>query len=429
MTDSLNRRTFLGTSAVAAAGLSAVGNLVQANDKKEPKTITVGVMGLSRGRALGGTFAKTPGVVVKYACDIDKNRAAAGAKYFNKINAGKTTPITELQQLLDDKEVDALVCAAPNHWHAPATILACNAGKHVYVEKPCSHNAAEGEMMVAAARKHHRCVQMGTQRRSAPTAMAAIKELHDGVIGRVFSARSFYHNARGTIGKGKLAKVPEHVNYDLWQGPAPRRPYVDNLVHYNWHWRWHWGNGELGNNGVHSLDLCRWGMQVDYPTQISSGGGRYRFDDDQETPDTHVVSYEFGDQGQITWQCQSNSRHKAPFVVFFGEKGSMEIDGRAGYVIYNPKHKAIKKVSSQTAGEPEHVANFIDAIRANDYKSLNQEIESGHMSTMLCHLGNIAQRTGRTINCNSKNGHIIGDDDAIKKYWAREYEKGWEPKV
>lgn len=429
----LDRRTFLGTSAIAAAGagLSAAGSLTQTDDKinKELKTVTIGVMGLSRGRNLGGTFAKTPGVVIKYACDIDKNRAEAGAKYFNKINPGKTTAITELQQLLDDKEVDALVCAAPNHWHAPATILGCHAGKHVYVEKPCSHNAAEGEMMVAAARKHKRCVQMGTQRRSSPSVIAGIKELHDGVIGRVFSARSFYHNARGPIGTGKPAKVPEHVNYDLWQGPAPRRPYVDNLVHYNWHWRWHWGNGELGNNGVHSLDLCRWGMKVDFPTQISSGGGRYRFDDDQETPDTHVVSFEFGDTGQITWQCQSNSRNNAPFVIFFGEKGSLEMDGRGGYVIYNEKRKEIKKSASTQVGETEHVANFIDAVRANDHTSLNQEIESGHTSTMMCHLGNIAQRTGRTINCDPKNGHIIGDDEAMKKFWGREYEPGWEPKI
>ena len=432
MTDSLNRRTFLGTSAVAAAGLTVIGSAVNAEESaadKKLKTVTVGVMGLKRGGALGATFAKTPGVVIKYACDIDKGRAEKGAKSFNKINPDKTTAITELQQLLDDKEVDVLVCAAPNHWHAPATILGCNAGKHVYVEKPCSHNAAEGEMMVASARKHKRCVQMGTQRRSSPSMMAGIKELHDGVIGRVFSARSFYHSARGTIGKGKPAEVPEGYNYELWQGPAPRRPYVDNLVHYNWHWRWHWGNGELGNNGVHSLDLCRWGMQVDYPTQVSSGGGRYRFDDDQETPDTHVVSYEFGDKGQITWQCQSNSRHDAPFVVFFGEKGSLEMDGSGGYVIYNEKRKEVKRSKDNQRGETEHVANFIDAVRKNDHTSLNQEIESGHISTMLCHLGNIAQRTGRTINCDTQNGHIVGDDEAMKTYWGREYEPGWEPKV
>ncbi len=194
------------------------------------------------------------------------------------------------------KAVDALVIATCNHWHAPAAILACAAGKHVYVEKPCSHNPREGEMMVAAARKHRRLVQMGNQRRSMPAAIEAIAQLRSGVIGRVYYAQSWYLNTRPSIGAGKSAPVPEGLDYDLWQGPVPRRPFKSNYLHYNWHWFWHWGNGELGNNGVHAVDTCRWGLGVDYPVQATSVGGRFCHEDDQETPDTNVATFRFADR-------------------------------------------------------------------------------------------------------------------------------------
>jgi predicted dehydrogenase len=224
-----------------------------------------------------------------------------------------------------------LICAAPNHWHAPSTILACSANKHVYVEKPCCHNPREGELMIEAARKHNRAVQMGSQRRSGPGTIQAIKALHEGVIGRVYLARSWYNNRRGPIGKGKPTAAPKHLEYDLWQGPAPRVPYMDNRVHYNWHWFWHWGNGELGNNGIHTLDLCRWGLAVDYPIRVTSSGNRYHWNDDQQTPDTHTVCFEFKGKKQISWQGKSCNRHRGSFVTFYGTDGTLDLRFRAPF--------------------------------------------------------------------------------------------------
>ncbi|MEK6235435.1 MAG: Gfo/Idh/MocA family oxidoreductase, partial [Planctomycetales bacterium] len=362
-----------------------------------------------------------------YVCDVDKNRAESCAAQVNEGGGRKTTPITDFRRILDDADVDALVCAAPNHWHAPATILACSAGKHVYVEKPCSHNPREGELMVQAARKHKRAVQMGTQRRSGEMFTEAVQAMREGVIGRVYCARAYYHNARGSIGNGKPAGVPGHIDYELWQGPAPRKPYQSNVVHYNWHWFWHWGNGELGNNGVHTLDLCRWGMGVDYPTRVTSSGGRYRWEDDQQTPDTHVVAFEFEDRKTITWQGLSCNRHNsAGMVTFYGENGTLAM-GDGGYTIYDARYKEVKK-SSGNRGDKEHMENFLAAIRTDKPLSLNAEIEKGHKSTLLCHLGNISQRTGRALTCDPTDGRIQNDKEAMQ-LWSREYAKGWEPKV
>ena len=384
-------------------------------------------MGLSRGRSLAVGFAKQPGVELKYVCDVDSQRAEAGARSVAEASGQTPQPIGDFRKILDDPEVDVLVCAAPNHWHAPATILGCQAGKHVYVEKPCSHNPAEGEMMLQAARKHNRCVQMGSQRRSSPTMMQAIELLREGVIGRVYQSRSWYNSARGPLGIGKPAEVPANIDYELWQGPAPRTPYLDNRLHYNWHWFWHWGNGELGNNGVHALDLCRWGLEADFPVRVTSSGGRYRFEDDQQTPDTHTVCFEFPDGKMATWSGLSCNRHKHGFVAYYGENGTMAVDARCGFVIYDDKDKEVR-TEKGVMDDADHFKNFLEAIRSDKPESLNAEIEIGYRSTLLCHLGNIAQRTGRTLTCSADNGHIIGDEKAMG-YWKREYAPGWEPHV
>jgi predicted dehydrogenase len=338
--------------------------------------------------------------------------------------------VKDFRHMLDDPEVDALVCAAPNHWHAPASILACSAGKHAYVEKPCSHNPREGELLVEAARKNKRCVQMGNQRRSGDKITEAMTLLHEGRLGRVYYSRSWYAANRGPIGTGTPAEVPPNVDYDLWQGPAPRQPFTSNRLHYNWHWVWHYGNGELGNNGIHSIDLSRWGLQVDYPTRVVSSGGRYVFDDDQQTADSHIVSFEFPGEKQIIWECLSCNRYGLDGsgfgATFHGEKGTLKLS-EWGYKVFDDKGKETIDVPGTDASTT-HVENFIAAIRANDPTKLHSEIEQGHKSTLLCHLGNIALRTGDSLKCDPGNGHILNSDEG-RKLWSRDYEPGWEPKV
>jgi predicted dehydrogenase len=424
-----SRRSFLGSAAVAAAATSTL-TATSAKASSPAEKVVVGVMGVSRGAALAQIYASLPDVEVKYVCDTDKNRL----NLFRETLAGKVNyevkAVTDFRNILDDADVDALVCAAPNHWHAPASILACSAGKHAYVEKPCCHNPREGELLIEAARKNNRCVQMGNQRRSGAKLAEAMKLLHEGTIGRVYYSRSWYAATRGSIGTGTPAEVPPHIDYELWQGPAPRQPYTSNRLHYNWHWNWVYGNGELGNNGIHSIDLSRWGLGVDYPTRVVSSGGRYVFNDDQTTADTHVVSFEFPDEKQIVWECLSCNRYGMDGsgfgATFHGEKGTLKMH-EWGYKIFDDKNKEIASVDGAD-GLKAHIENFITAIRANDPKLLNSDIEEGHKSTLLCHLGNIAHRTGDSLKCDPTNGHVLNNEAAMT-LWTREYEPGWEPRV
>lgn len=283
---------------------------------------------------------------------------------------------------------------------------------------------------------------MGNQRRSWPNVVAAIKELHAGVIGRPYFAKTWYSNNRTSIGKGKEIEPPSWLNYDLWQGPAPRRPYRDNLIHYNWHWFWNWGTGESLNNGTHTVDLARWGLGVEYPVRVTSAGGRYRYDDDWETPDTQVINLEFDNRSAITWEgrsCNGRSVEGNPVgVVFYGETGSLQIESGNSYKIYDLKNVLVKEVKNdrvvdaRNVADPAqeldalHIQNFFDGIRQS--AKLNSDILSGHQSTLLLQLGNIALRTGHTLNIDPKNGHILNDQEAMK-LWTREYQPGWEPKV
>lgn len=429
MSDLVSRRNFLGTSAAAATFLSAAPAFAQ-RDALPSRKVTVGVMGLQRGMALAQSFASRPGVELKYVCDVDETRAGKAKDYFDRETQQRPQAIMDFHQILDDPEVDALICAAPNHWHAPATILACAAGKHVYVEKPCSHNPWEGETMVAAARKYDRAVQMGSQRRSIPGYIEAVQKLHAGVIGNVYLSRSWYNNLRPPIGHGKEAPVPSTLNYELWQGPAPRQPYVDNRLPYNWHWFWTYGNGELGNNGVHTLDVSRWGLGVEFPVSVVSSGGRYAHDDDWETPDTNNVTFEFAEGKQVTWQGLSCNKHKdgpTAFISFYGTNGAMEMDAAGGYKIFDINDKLIDEHKDKLTHDP-HIQNFIDAIRSGKHQELNAEIEIGHRSTLLCHLGNIAYRKQRMLKINPENGKIVDDEDAMT-LWQRDYEPGWAPQV
>ena len=443
------RREFIkkAGSCVAAVSLGGIlpgfsarsyRNIIGANEK-----ILAAGMGVnSRGYAVATNFAAQKNAEILYICDVDSRAAEKCIGAVEKIQQKRPLAAPDFRKALEDKNLDVLIVTAPDHWHAPAAILACAAGKHVYLEKPCSHNPAEGEMVVQAAKKYNRVLQMGNQRRSWPNVVAAIAELHGGVIGRPYFAKTWYTNNRPSIGKGKLTEVPSWLNYELWQGPAPRRAYKDNLIHYNWHWFWNWGTGESLNNGTHMVDLARWGLQVDYPTRVSSAGGRYRYEDDWETPDTQVINIEFDNKSAITWEGRScNGRtieNSSVGVMFYGEEGSLLIESGNSYKIYDLKNKLVKEVknnynidarnTSDPAQELDalHIQNFFDGIKKGT--KVNSDILSGHQSTLLVQLGNIAQRSGRTLNIDPKNGHILNDKEALK-YWSREYQPGWEPKV
>jgi len=413
---------------VLGSGLCAASGAVSLRAAGASQKLVLGVMGANgRGNDLARGFVALPDVEIGYVCDVDERAAAKGVAAVKDKQPSPPKVVNDFRRILEDKAVDALVIATPDHWHGPAAILACAAGKHVYVEKPASHNPREGELMVAAARKHGRVVQVGTQRRSMPAVVEAIEKLRAGAIGRVLFSRSWYNSTRGSIGRGKPVAVPPWLDYTLWQGPAPERPYRDNVIHYNWHWFWHWGTGELGNNGIHGLDLCRWGLGVDCPRRVSAGGGRYHFDDDQETPDTHVVTFDFGDKA-ISWEGRSCQRHGyegSMFgAAFYGDQGTLVIDGN-GYKLFDAQDKEAGKFPGSGSDAP-HLQNFLDAIRSG--ARLNAPIEEGHKSTLLCHLGNIAYRTGHVLNLDPKSGLITGDK-AAAALWRREYRPGWEPKV
>jgi len=383
------------------------------------------VIGLNRGMAHVAAILGSKSAKLSYICDVDKNRLDARMKGLESQKVEKLpTPIGDFRRMLDDPKLNAVFIATCNHWHAPAAILACTAGKHVYVEKPGSHNAHEGELLVAAARKNKRTVQMGNQRRTWTACREAVQKLREGAIGKVLYARCWYDNKRESIGKGKPAPVPEGLDYSLWQGPAPERPYKDNLIPYNWHWHWHYGGGELANNGIHALDVARWGLGVDYPTTVSFVGGRYHYDDDQETPDTGAAVFHFGSVG-CTWEassCHPRKEEKHSFVIFYGSEGTLHIDD-AGYNVYDMDGKKTGE-GKGNGGEKDHIQNFLDCIRSGEKP--NSEIEEGQKSTLLCHLGNISYRTGRVIHFDPQSRKIVGDKDT-ETYWKREYRPGWEP--
>ncbi len=438
MNHTLSRRQFLKHSAVVTTAMAVPWRVFGASASPNAKLV-VAIMGCnSRGMAHIKGMLAAPNVEIAYICDVDERAVAKGIKAATAKQGKEPKGAKDIRKVLEDKSVDAISIATPNHWHAIATIMACAAGKHVYVEKPGSHDPYESELMVAAARKYKRVVQMGNQRRSMPGIIEGIHKVRNGAIGRVLTARCWYTRFRPSIGIGKVAPVPSWLDYDLWQGPAPERPYKDNLIHYNWHWFWHWGNGELGNNAVHALDVARWGLGVDAPPRrVTWGGGRYLCKDDQETPDTGVATFDFGDK-LITWEQSSSHDRKAEtqaFVSFYGEGGTLSIAGQ-GYKLYDKKGKEIGgwKVTggegdtvTGPGGEDEHFANFVSCVRNGG--TPNSEIAEGQKSTMLCHYANMAVRTAQTITIDPRNGKVIGNFAAMRLWRRDEYRRGWEPKV
>lgn len=437
-----SRRDFIRNAALAGAGLTVAPNVFAFNHSPNEKVV-VGIMGTnSRGAFLAKTFANLPNVEVGFICDPDANVLAKTIANIEKQTGKKPQGFTDIRKLLEQKDLDGLAVSAPDHWHTPASIMALQAGKNVYVEKPCSHNPREGELLVEATNKYQKLVQMGSQRRTFDNVNDMIAKLHNGIIGRVYFARGWYVNNRKSIGKGKIVAPPSHLNFDLWQGPAPRREYKDNLVHYNWHWNWHWGTGEALNNGTHELDVIRWGLGVDFPTQVVSAGGRFHFQDDWETPDTQTITFNFPNNTACTWEGRScngyNSEGSGRGVIFYGEKGTVVYGGANSYKVFDGDNKLVSEVKDSTPFDPKnavsptekldglHLKNFCEAIRGKE--KINAPILEGHKSTLLPQLGNIAYRVGRVLTCDPKNGHILNDKEAMK-LWTREYAKGWEIKV
>lgn len=399
-------------------------NLLLGQAKGANSRFRVGVMGLGRGKGHIRAYLDVPNTEIAYVCDVDENRLLTGANTMKGKQEKEPEKVTDFRRILDDPNIDALSIAAPNFWHAPATIMACKAGKHVYVEKPGSYNPEEALKMAQVAEDHQRKVQMGTQRRSYPAMIEGVEKLRGGVIGTLRFAKCWYRNTRPSLGKGKVGTPPPELNWELWQGPVPEQPYKDNLVHYNWHWHWMYGGGEMANNGVHALDVARWALGVDYPNRITYTGGRYRYDDDQETPDTSSAVFEYGNMN-MTWEntsCHRRNPESLGFVNVYGDGGMMSFSS-SNYTIYDEKGKEVEKNVEKPSDVP-HFTNFANAIREGE--TLNQPIGDAQISAMLCHLANIAYRTTGSVDVDAETGKIPGNE-AANRLWAREaYRTGWE---
>ena len=435
-----NRRSFIKKTALAGAGLTmgmpAFGNVLGANDQ-----VNVAVFGTnSRGNYLAHTFAGAKNCKVVGIGDVDTRAIEQGQQSVMDVTGQKPTGGQDFRRFLDDPDIQAVVIATPDHWHAPMAIMALDAGKHVYVEKPCSQNPAEGEMLVAKQQASGLKVQMGNQTRSSVSLNRIINEIHDGLIGKAYAAKAWYANNRGPIGDHNFGPVPEWLDWELWQGPAPRQEFDSLLVHYNWHWFWKYGTGELLNNGTHEIDMCRWALQVEYPSLVTSSGGRFHFDDAWEAYDTQLASFEFAGEKQIHWDGRSCNGmplyDRGRGAIVYGTEGTVLMD-REGYVVYDLNGNEVRheqelgdNVSMNTTGggnlDEMHIANFISGINSDE--RLNSDIVSARPSVLICHLGNMAQRVGEVLHIDPETGKPQ-NSEAASQLWQREYEEGWKPQV
>jgi predicted dehydrogenase len=420
----MNRRYFIG-SAVAAA--SVVRRAYPASDK-----VNLAIMGVrGRGRNLTGVFAQLPDAEISCFCEVDPRVVSRAAKILQ--DAGRPQPkvITDIRRALDDKSIDAVVIATPDHWHAPATILACDAGKDVYVEKPASHNLREGRLMIEAARRRKRIVQLGTQARSRASTQRAIEIVRSGRIGKVLAAKAWDVQLRDNIGHKPDTPVPAGVDYDTWTGAAPALPFNENRFHYTWHWNWNYGTGDAGNDGVHQIDMARWALGVDAPTDVGGWGGKMFFDDDQQTPDTINVTYRYPGSKMLMFEMRIWNPYgmdgQDNGVAVYGTEGMVHIgrwERAWGYKIFDSKGKLVTK-EEDPKDDPHgdtHGRNFIDCVKSR--QAPNAEIEIGHTSSLHSHLANILTRTGRNFKFDPKTETIPGDPEA-NKLLRREYRKHW----
>jgi predicted dehydrogenase len=439
----LSRRDFVGSMAAGAAGLAVTtsaksyAQIMGANER-----VNFAVIGTNSraGAHLSALHNNQKDARLAYACDVDSTILDKFTGHATKAMGDAPKQQKDFRKVLESKDVDVITIATPDHWHAPIAILGLAAGKHVYVEKPCSHNPEEGLMLIAAQKRYGKLCQMGSQQRSSPHTIEIVGKIHDGLIGRAYWAETWYANRREPIGIGKVVAVPATLDWDLWQGPAPRTDYKDNIHPYNWHWIKRWGTGETLNNGTHEVDVARWALGAEYPKSVTATGGRYVAKDDWEFYDTLDTTFEYPDQ-MITWKCDCSSG-KTTFnrdrgVMVHGTEGSVLID-RAGYEVYDRKDKMTASyhvpghaatASTDTVGADSmtdaHFLNLINAIRVGE--KLRQPIAQGNVAVTILQYSNIAYFTGRKLNLDAA-GKITGDREA-EAMTRRTYEKGWEPRV
>lgn len=414
-------------STAVMAGNAAIRGIQSPNE-----IVRVAVVGCGgRGSSHVSAWSGMKNVEVVALSDVDEAHIGNKVKGLEAKGLRKPTAYTDFRQLLDNKDIDVVSIATPNHWHALQTIWACQAGKDVYVEKPCSHNVFESQQIVAAARKYNRIVQQGSQSRSSPALREAVERLRSGEFGEIYMARGLCFKWRDTIGRTPEEPVPPGVDYDLWLGPAPKRLFTKNRFHYNWHWFWDTGNGDLGNQGIHEVDKARWGLGVTHPTKVSAIGGKFMFDDDQETPNTITATYEFdvdGKQKMMTFEVRHwISPHEAGISEgkpgntignqFYGSKGYLVIDNYNKYYSFLGRDQQPGPTATQ---RDEHWANFMGAVRSRKREELTAEVEEGALSCNLVHLANISYRLGRTLHWDAAKMACINDDEA-NKLLTREY--------
>jgi predicted dehydrogenase len=438
----MSRRSFLDGLALTAAGTAlaaparSYAQIVGANDRVN--FATAGLNG--RGRAHLSAIANNgKNARMTHCCDVDAHVLAKFGPEAEK-NLGYA-PIAnqDFRKALDSKDVDAISIATPDHWHAPMAVLGLKAGKHVYVEKPSSHNPREGELLIAAQKKYGKLVQVGDQQRSSDHSIRVINDIHSGRIGTAYYAKAWYVNTRKSMGIGKPAPVPDYLDWNLWQGPAPRSEYKDNIHPYNWHWLTRYGTGEALNNGTHEVDVARWALGLEMPERINASGGRYAFKDDWQFPDTMVTDYEYPEH-MISWECRSCNGMKIydrdRGVTVHGTTGSVLLD-RGGYEVYDlngkktdeyvsqKDHASSHDLLSRDSMTDAHFANFIAGIQRGE--ALHSPISVANVSVTMLQISNIAWRLKRQLNIDTANGHIK-DAEAMKQ-WGREYQPGWEVKV
>lgn len=446
---SSNRRDFIKKASAGAAGIAFTGslnamtaksysNIIGANDR-----IHVAIQGLGRryGAYIEPITNKKSNVKLLYLCDVMKSQRTKAAANFAKHINYKPAIENDIRKIIDDPKVDAIFMATPDHWHTPGACMAMKAGKHVYLEKPCSHNMNENELVVAFQKKYNKVVQMGNQQRSALESKQIIKEIHNGIIGKTYRATAFYINKRGEVPVQAKAAPPEGLDWDLFQGPSPRKDYTHNTWDYNWHWYgWDFGTAEMGNNATHELDIARWALGVELPEHVNVRSGKNQYlNDGWEMYDSMEARFTFSDGQVIEWDGQSRNGYdkygKGRGTIVYGSEGSAFID-RSGYEIFDLKGKSIKNSKSEGSegglalgggGDmtTRHAVNFFETIRGKE--TLTSPIEQGAVSQALTHYANIASRINKSFDVDENTGRIY--DREAMKLWGREYESGWEPKL